>query len=142
MKLIFLDIDGVLITRYSKTSWIPHPSCVSALQKILDNTGADIVVSSSWRLIHGIDLNKVLFQFGLINFKCLGPTPDLKGDNQRGDEITEWFKMQSIDPSNTRFVIIDDNDDMGELLPFLIRTNWEDGLSFDLADRAIRLLRS
>lgn len=141
MKLIFLDIDGVLITKHSKTSWIPHPPCVYALQKILDNTGASIVVSSSWRHIHGIDLQRTLSQFGLINFKYLGITPDLKGDNPRGYEIIEWFNSMSINHNDTKFVIIDDDDDMGKLIPFLVRTNWDDGLSFDMADRAIRMLR-
>ena len=57
-KIIFLDIDGVLCTdEYIQAlpiglPWrdaygdIFDPKCVAALKRIIDETGADIVVSS------------------------------------------------------------------------------------------------
>ena len=60
MKIIFLDIDGVLCTAKSvgllKTNIDGRlakqfdPDCVVRLNHITDATGAQIVISSSWRL--------------------------------------------------------------------------------------------
>ena len=62
MKIIFLDFDGVMDTAYydhmlSKQGLpdndlygtVFDPNCVHNLRRIIDNTGADIVVSSSWK---------------------------------------------------------------------------------------------
>ena len=61
-KLIFLDFDGVLNHRrynlYHNIHHLPEkdefgvlfdPDCVAALKHIIDETGAEIVVSSSWK---------------------------------------------------------------------------------------------
>ena len=62
MKIIFLDFDGVMDTAYydhilSKKGLpgndfygtVFDPNCVRNLAKIIEKTGADIVVSSSWK---------------------------------------------------------------------------------------------
>ena len=59
-KVIFLDIDGVLNTgRWhaqmggniprDKYGYTFDPNAVANLKKILDETGAEIVISSSWK---------------------------------------------------------------------------------------------
>ena len=50
-KIIFLDIDGVLATpEYLKDGlWALNPDKQEMLGKILSETNADIVLSSSWR---------------------------------------------------------------------------------------------
>ena len=61
MKVIFLDIDGVmncqeeLLELYHKNgpssdNTLPSPTKCKLLKKIVDTTGAEIVLSSSWRL--------------------------------------------------------------------------------------------
>ena len=62
MKIIFLDFDGVMDTAYydhilSKKGLqgndsfgiIFDPNCVRNLAEVIEKTGADIVVSSSWK---------------------------------------------------------------------------------------------
>ena len=62
MKIIFLDFDGVMDTAYydhvlhkegkpgnDKYGTIFDPYCVQNLKRIIDETGAKIVVSSSWK---------------------------------------------------------------------------------------------
>ena len=64
MKVIFLDIDGVLNTHESATtlreSFVERgadlmgfnrfdKNCVARVNRITDETGAKIVISSSWR---------------------------------------------------------------------------------------------
>lgn len=47
MKVIFLDFDGVITTMKSK--WKLDNDKMLLLKKIVDSTGAKIVISSSWR---------------------------------------------------------------------------------------------
>lgn len=47
MKIIFLDIDGVLNYENSKSK--VEEEKVKLLKEIVDKTGAEIVLSSDWR---------------------------------------------------------------------------------------------
>lgn len=47
MKIIFLDFDGVIITKRSKY-WFDSEKLI-LLQQIIDQTNSKIVISSSWR---------------------------------------------------------------------------------------------
>ena len=59
-KIVFLDIDGVLNTGWwytqmdrntpkDKYGYAFDPKSVANLKRILDETGAEIVISSSWK---------------------------------------------------------------------------------------------
>ena len=55
-KVIFLDIDGVLNTKYwhaqkekDQYGYTFDATAVANLAKIIEKTGADIVISSSWK---------------------------------------------------------------------------------------------
>lgn len=48
MKYIFLDIDGVLKEDESGAPFLPES--LAALKKIVDKTGAEIVMSSTWKV--------------------------------------------------------------------------------------------
>ena len=54
MKVIFLDIDGVLINKASllnvESSYVPDEKCVQQLNELINRTDAKIVVSSCWRI--------------------------------------------------------------------------------------------
>lgn len=144
MKIIFLDFDGVMLNRssFAKCSGIyskAAPSCVAALNKITDATGAKIVVSSTWRLgLSLIELREHLKEWG-VTADVIDRTPFLSYAAVRGHEITMWitsFKRDDIDS----FVILDDEKDMGALLSRLVRTKFNDGLTEADADKAIELL--
>ncbi len=52
MKIIFLDIDGVLAVRFRREDRYGsgfHPEFVENLRYIIEQTGAYIVISSTWR---------------------------------------------------------------------------------------------
>ena len=62
MKIIFLDFDGVMDTEYydyilseadkpisDEYGLLFDPECVKNLKYIIDSTGADIVISSTWK---------------------------------------------------------------------------------------------
>ena len=62
MKVLFLDFDGVMDTEYydhilseagkpisDEYGLLFDPECVKNLKYIIDSTGADIVISSTWK---------------------------------------------------------------------------------------------
>lgn len=146
MKIIFLDVDGVL--NYSKCwtrkenqgkgTLIWDKDCISQLNRIVKETGAKIVVTSTWRLYKD-HYDAVLNQMN-IEGEIIDKTVDLRNfDNaERGDEIEAWLSKH---PEVEKFVILDDESDMKHLLPFLIQSDFnKKGLTKELADRAIKML--
>jgi len=154
MKVIFLDVDGVLCTsdclrmRLAPTGHhVFNPACVGALNDIIAATGAKLVLSSSWRHFMSIrKFNTHSKAFGVP--PCIDETPTLSQTfsadglyiaQQRGTEIKAWLDAH---PEVDKFVILDDNSDMASLMDFLIQTDMDRGLTEYHAKRAIKLLNS
>lgn len=140
--LVFCDVDGVLVTLRSLRSLGPRrfdPECVKALNWLIKQARAEIVVSSTWRFMPG--LQDIFIAEG-VAAPIVGRTPDLSrcfpATYTRGLEIRAW--LSAVDEPRP-FVILDDDSDMGDLLPRLVRTSFEDGLTMLLAERALCLLR-
>ena len=161
MKVIFLDVDGVLNSKddlmiYREKNNIDH--CIlyaevedrplKLLKEIVDKTSAKIVVSSSWRIgcersgkesIFGnklfIKLESRLKDYDMDIYDI---TPSLGTRTQRGDEIREWLSKNPTD----NFIILDDDSDMCEFLntEHFIKTTYKHGLTEELKDRAIEVL--
>lgn len=159
MKVIFLDIDGVMNNleslryprtkvRSSKHSYsAAHPSCVQALNRIIAATDAQIVISSTWRGIGLGVLREILRAWGVVG-TIVSRTPDLSrqhgsiyGAPERGAEIQQWLDAY-LDLDIDSFVILDDGDDMGQLRLHLVQTDYEQGLTEADADRAIAILNA
>lgn len=146
MKIIFLDIDGVL--NYTEC-WVKpehknkgclkwDANCVKQLNRIIQETGAKIVVSSTWRLIN-YDYY-VLTKEMDIEGEFIGKTINLGDDGTRGDEIKDWLNNNEVN----QFIIVDDDPDneMGDLKEYLIQPiGVIDGLTKKLADKAIEKLK-
>lgn len=156
-KFIFLDLDGVLNSnlyycekhhndRYAEAiAQYPEelalgisaidPVAVGNLNKILEATGAKIVVSSSWR--HDPYLPDIFKAVG-IKAPIFSITP-LSESRIRGEEIQAWLDKQT-EPYT--YVILDDDSDMLESqLPYFVQTDWmKRGLSQDDAEQAIKIL--
>lgn len=110
MKIIFLDIDGVLNSdeyfdkiKYLKIEGIESEidrKKVKLLQEAVKQTGAKVVLSSSWRYTKRA---KELKEFLAQHETPIDVTPFL--DNIRGEEIKKWLSQnKNIDD----FVIVDD----------------------------------
>lgn len=114
-KLVFLDIDGVLNSRRSTYAFSSthrlDPVAMSLLNELLRITGADVVISSTWRLGRTLDqLFATLTHEGFAG-NIIGKTPHL-GDF-RGQEIDQWletYKWDHNDP-DYKYVIFDDDRD-------------------------------
>ena len=135
MNLIFLDIDGVLVT--ARTRWNEaDQQCVTALNRIIRTASTGIVVSSCWRVGREvIELRELLLGWGVIA-KVIDRTGEMRGS--RGEEINVWLEAYSREVE--KFVILDDDADMAHLVDRLVRTKSDVGLTEADADRAIRML--
>ena len=152
MKIIFLDFDGVIDTEYyshilyeagkpiaDEHGLLFDPECVKNLKYIIDNTGADIVVSSTWK--DDLSYEEILDMWkdrGLPGF-VTDVTPTT-AEHHRGDEIDAWLKEC---PTECNYIIIDDLDACNfneHQIPRLLIVNPLFGLDEYTAERAIRKL--
>ena len=145
MKVIFLDIDGVV---NSEDSWrrrgdslyddIPDEEHIKHLNTIVKETGAEIVISSSWRSVFTLlGLKYIMHGQGSIG-KIIGKTPKIEHDTVRGMEIQKW--LDDTNEEIESFVILDDDCDMAHLSDKLVKTTWETGLQEEHAMLAIEIL--
>ena len=108
IKTIFLDIDGVLVLDESGE---PHPEnahpfdkdCVAALNEILNETNAIIILSSTWKKVWDLKRLDFIFKFNGVIKSPLDITEDF---NNREKEITDYVQRKRI----TDFVILDSAD--------------------------------
>lgn len=113
MRVIFLDVDGVLNSIESSlvlgTTNTLCPIRVGMVKRLCHKAEAHIVVSSSWRNPGVEGTKEALRRAGgdsLIQF-IVGQTPKISGP--RGGEIAAWLTAH---PEVTSYVILDDDDDM------------------------------
>ena len=141
MKVIFLDIDGVIINRASckKRYDSADPGCVKILNGLIAKTGAKLVLSSCWRSGRTVkEIQDLLNNWG-VQGEVIGKTDELPGMKvQRGDEIGKWLREHPEEVES--FVIIDDDADMGQLLPRLVHTRFDPGITPNDAEMAVKVL--
>lgn len=122
MKIIFLDIDGVIATSqcYGKgmdNKWDAYmfdPKCVATLNHILKESGAEIILSSDWRHHYTLfEMNEIFEHNGVIKGP-IGFTPSSKTytatnlDNGRVDEINQWLELHCHNKNDIKWVAVDD----------------------------------
>ena len=122
IKVIFLDIDGVL---RPVTGEGFNQKCITKLNQLIELTDAKIVISSTWRQ-QGIDyVKEFLYENGLVG-DIIDMTPILgvsriwskfekyeKIKVPRGFEIKQWLvDYTTMDQYVESYVIIDDSSDM------------------------------
>lgn len=150
MKVLFLDIDGVLnCQREYDWDWNAiaqfTPRCVHTFNSIIYHAKAKIVLSSSWRnFIHNNYMTlrgfeKLLWSHG-VRGDLIGLTPERIGiDDTRADEIGDWLQKNFKDVE--RYVVIDDDPDAfgGGRHPF-VQTDFRYGIRTEDAKKAVELL--
>ncbi len=152
MRIVFLDIDGVLNTdRAARMNQDPNRldfdrAALEQLKKIIVETGAEIVVTSTWRIHRETggflwtELLRNLAEVGLED-TIIDITPvldDALRTRDRWKEIEDWLKRQE-QPIDS-YVILDDEWEMGELNNRFIRCLSYRGITSEIAQQAIRLL--
>jgi hypothetical protein len=185
MKVIFLDIDGVLnhekwyrkrhqeIKMDDVVSHYPFyefdPESINQLNRIIDETGANVVISSTWR--HGRTIEQLQEILEKVGFRgvIIDKTPSfyIKGVDENGEkfsytvprgcEIDSWLEskgkfrrvnwsrdlqIEYLEESLVKnYVILDDDSDM--LLTqkeHFVKTLSMDGLTKEKADECVNIL--
>jgi hypothetical protein len=159
VKIIFLDIDGVLNQKKSYADGKAYDidrDKVGIIKGIADTTNAVIVLSSGWKFWfddglmptekHSLRLYHILCEFGL---KLFGKTPDFSTEEIRLNKAFSRVKAQEIfawlheHKDVESYVVIDDHDLMDEAIqPHLIRTDANNGITEYDAQRAVEILKS
>lgn len=135
MKILFLDVDGVLNSHKTGGRYALKRACLKRLEKIVKETGCEIILSSSWRQdAYALKrLKRVLAYRGI---KIKDVTPILYRE-VRGEEIRH--KLVEYEP--TKYAILDDDADMLEYQwKCFFQTDGEYGMTDTIAHRVIEHL--
>ena len=149
--LILLDIDGVMV---SAASW-KRPDflndgfpafalkSIEALQKIISQTNASILLTTSHKFKYDIPQWSEIFKLRGINVSKIDRLTDNHLNLNRKDEITNWYEANCN--VNENYVIIDDDKSLNalphEMKDNLVLTSSLVGLNDELADQAISILK-
>ena len=148
-KIIFLDIDGVLnswdymitlpVGMESTEANQIDPALVQNLNKIVDKTSAQVVLSSTWRILCRLPEMRQILRSRGAKIDLIDKTPRLYG--HRGQEIQKWLDdAKNLGIEVESFVILDDGNDMDHLSDRLVLIDPNIGLQDSDADKAIKLL--
>lgn len=160
-----MDLDGVLNTeRHHKCcyengldnsdeyGYVFDPVAVKNLERIVNETGADIVISSSWKY-SGLSTLLDMWSDRALPGRVIDITPDTESDefllhadlenmeflSCRGYEIKEWLLAHGKTVS--QYAILDDEQ---EMLPdqqsHFVQTNPTVGITEEDAEKAIAIL--
>lgn len=163
MKIIFLDVDGVLnagqkvVVPGSPGFYLPDwviPKAVEHLNRIIDATGAKLVISSTWRIGKTLAELREMFSGVGVRGEIIGKTENgdclwhLMGGYpncdaaHRGFEIKDWLdnRFRVFGDRPKRFIIIDDSSDLAPYLDRHVHTGCYTGLTRRKVNEAIRLL--
>jgi len=147
MKVIFLDIDGVInyddtnATAPSGAMGVSN-SRIELLKQIVDVTGAKVVLASTWRYDRpcGRDYQYLVRKLKNNGIVVFSHTPDISSP-RRGMEISAWLGRH---PDVDGWVVIDDvrfsDFDRGEFAGHLVITDTKYGLTQSDVDKAIAIL--
>lgn len=164
MKLVFLDIDGVMTsTLETPGSYINHneneygasPLCVKRLIDLCEKTNSKIIISSNWRKFDSFGshsrwfnpftgkynqnpMPKLIDQLGEL---YIGSLPKVRHLN-KSQALKIWFDETELNVDN--YVIFDDdlNEQFqeSEFKNNFILTDFEIGLTDDDCEKALKIL--
>lgn len=155
MKIIFLDIDGVLnVIPQGRDDYGAkfHKHFEDNLRYIIENTDAKIVISSTWRFSSYDPINnmKNMWKDRNLAGEVIGITPHIDVC-QRGKEIQWWLDNYPKRDEIETYCIIDDDSDMleSQMDNFVKTSNNQDhpdcvdigyGLTKQCSDKVIKIL--
>lgn len=171
MKVVFLDIDGVIntvgaelgfnlcygiepngenIPLRKRLSELFDPACLYYLRQIVEDTGCKIVVSSTWRHGETTESMKEWFTCPVIREAIIDKTPsfgslsypELKDRRGRVQRGEEIKWWVDQHPEVTRYAVLDDDSDMDAVYNNFFKTCTYDGLKRDVAYKVITHLNN
>lgn len=100
MKIIFLDIDGIIKNPTNHSEWFSE-----SIMLIIDlcvRTNSRIVIASNWKLLKGTE-----FFNSMLNGMVIGATPDIHApaaEHCKELEVLDYLKLHEVDD----WIAIDD----------------------------------
>lgn len=151
MKIIFLDIDGVVNCISTKERAPSHvvgveQDKIALIKQIVDATGAKLVLSSTWRedwfysdSRNPQDWDYLRLEFAKQGLYFIDHTP-LERTRHRGTEIKMWLESTGYDVES--YVIIDDEMyDIWEMHKgHMVKTSYDYGIQSGAVKMAIDIL--
>jgi hypothetical protein len=138
MKIVFLDFDGVLNSMadfaFKTTSQVFDAPYIGRLNAIVGQSGAKVVISSSWRVNHSVEELRTLLEASGFEGEIIGRTPVLGYEHAQGlcdigeirsAEIQAWMAGHSVPIAS--FVVLDDLE-LSPLAAFQVLTDMNEGL--------------
>lgn len=96
---------------------------IKLLRRFCNSSGVQIVLSSSWRILHSVEEVAAGLELPVIS-----ATPKSNFNRPRGAEIAQWL---AENPGVTQWAIIDDDNDMlDSQLSVFVHTNSEEGMTW------------
>jgi len=148
-RILFCDVDGVLNTSTDKDPDFMNLRYLNILNRLQEELGFEIILSSTWRLIFDQEtFNRKFLGFGA-KYPVVGYTPGpwqlddevyttlhgtthvYQGWSKHGHEIQRWLDENDLVPGeNVSICIIDDMgvENFGSLSKYFIMTSMEKGL--------------
>lgn len=151
MKIIFLDIDGVLNTgRWEELCLSEDINLedqfgitfddisIANLRTIISRTNASIVIHSTWKLHHDVEWFVDMWNTRNLPGFIISTTPNIAPDYNKHNEISMWLKLH---PQISQYVILDDEKEFVDpLSEHHILIDGFCGITMGNAEKAIKLL--
>lgn len=166
MKLLFLDIDGVLncdiymssdeyLAECKSLGIVPEgrevmdkahylhidPAAMKLLNVLVERSETKVILSSTWRLRYSLEEMRAMFKKRGATFQIEGVTPAKMSWRPRGMDVAEY--LSSIKKNGEvpeAFVILDDIDEFSKLKDHFVQTSEEEGLTQEDVGRALKIL--
>lgn len=166
MKLLFLDIDGVLnsnvymssdeyLTECNSLGVTPigrevmdkahhlhiDPSAIQILNVLVERSEVKVILSSTWRLKYSLEEMNLMFQKRGATFQITGVTPARMSWRPRGMDIAEYLSSLRKDGEVPEaFVILDDIDEFSLWKPYFVHISDDTGLTQEDVVSAFKIL--
>lgn len=146
MKLIFLDIHGVLCSMRSAAAYGGYPApgnpaswdrfddtAIALLRAAVTHTGAKVVLASTWR--ESASIPALEYRLGV---KIHDATRPASAEDSRGARVLDWLAAH---PEVDRYAILDDDDDFYQnQMDKLCMTSKRNGFLLGHFDEMVELL--
>ncbi|MDI9337655.1 MAG: HAD domain-containing protein [Alphaproteobacteria bacterium] len=144
LKIIFLDIDGVLVPLgsshnsldqwYDDSAYPFNVDCVIVLNEILEKTRAEIVLISTWQFMYDLETLQDIFKFNRVESLPIDSTKDY--GNDKIEEVLNYIRDNDIE----NYVVLDDKD-LSKLGTHFIQIDGTTGLTEDYIDAILNILK-
>jgi hypothetical protein len=148
MKILFLDIDGVLNshedfrTTRSTTGKVLNMDMVARLKTIIERTDAKVVISSTWRR-YPKHMRFFRDKTG-IRYIAMTPVIEMAGSylvGDRGEEIQRWMDTHKAYDIESYVILDDENDFLPHQQEHFVETGYyHGGLLGQHVEKAVEIL--